>query len=81
GKSKIQIKINTELESSDIYNYQPLPHHKNGKRKCDVCNTNYCKKAFSLKAIKPGKEIYIIFCFLKSLINEIESLIYLTFIL
>lgn len=77
GKSKMKIKINTKLdENLDIINYQPLPHHKSNN--CPVDNQSRCRKVFTLKAIKPGKEIEIEYS-IPSL--EIQNLIFLTFML
>ncbi|MEM5810168.1 MAG: type III-B CRISPR module RAMP protein Cmr1 [Candidatus Aenigmatarchaeota archaeon] len=76
GKSKVKIKINTALDDFDIIDYQPLPHHRGNN--CPVDNQSRCRKAFTLKAIKPGKEIEIEFS-IPSL--EIQNLIFLTFIL
>lgn len=77
GKSKVKIKINTKLdENSDIINYQPLPHHRGNN--CPIDNQIRCRKAFTIKAIKPSKEIEIEFS-IPSL--EIRNLIFLTFVL
>jgi len=76
GKSKVKIKINTALDNSDIIDYQPLPHHI--RNNCPVDNQSRCRKAFTLKAIGPGKEIEIEFS-IPSL--EIQNLIFLTFVL
>ncbi|MCX7948242.1 MAG: type III-B CRISPR module RAMP protein Cmr1 [candidate division WOR-3 bacterium] len=78
GKSKVQIKINNKIDPSDIIDYQPLPHHK--RNDCPVDKSQYCRKAFTSKAIKPGKEFEITFTYF-DISTDIESLIYLVFTL
>ncbi|MCX7942868.1 MAG: type III-B CRISPR module RAMP protein Cmr1 [Dictyoglomaceae bacterium] len=76
GRSKVKIKIKSNIENSDIIDYQPLPHHK--RDNCPIDKNPRCNKAFKLKAIKSDKMIDIEFHFIPS---EIEKLIYLMFIL
>lgn len=66
GKSKVKIKILSQLQDRDeIFEYQLLPH----------------RHTFKLKAVKPGKEIKIEFSMVSQIENEVKNLIYLSFIL
>lgn len=76
GKSKVKIRIKTKLEESGIFEYKPLPHHE--RNNCPIDYQVLCKKAFRLKAIKPDKELEIIFD-LPS--EDLRYLVYLMFIL
>ncbi|MEN3039580.1 MAG: type III-B CRISPR module RAMP protein Cmr1 [Candidatus Kryptonium sp.] len=78
-KSKLKILIDSKLEPSDVIEYQPLPHHK--AKSCLVDGNSECRKAFRLKAIKQGKEIDILVSYPDKYKTEVESLIYLTFVL
>ncbi|MCX7724319.1 MAG: type III-B CRISPR module RAMP protein Cmr1 [Thermodesulfovibrio sp.] len=79
GRSKIRIKIESKIESSDITYYQPLPHHK--RNSCPIDKQKDCRKAFTSKAIRYDKKVDIIFSFPENLTAQMESLIYLTFTL
>ncbi len=78
GKSKVRVVIGTNLENPDIIEYQPLPHHE--FKNCPIDKSVKCSKAFKLKAINVDKQIEIKFL-IPTLTKEIESLIYLIFIL
>lgn len=78
GKSKLTIRILTRLNESDKIDYQPLPHHQNSN--CPIDSLKWCNKAFKIKAIKPGKEIEIVFLATQMGFN-MNSLVYLSFIL
>jgi len=79
GKSKLYIRILTELNESDKIDYQLLPHHK--RNYCTIDEKINCKKAFERKAVKPEKEIQIVFFVTQENLYWIENLIYLAFIL
>ncbi len=79
GRSKIKIRVLTELNESDIMDYQPLPHHQ--ENNCPIDFQKRCRKAFKIKAIKPGKEIKIIFFVTQMEFNMIRNFVYLMFIL
>ncbi|MEO0131281.1 MAG: type III-B CRISPR module RAMP protein Cmr1 [candidate division WOR-3 bacterium] len=76
GRSKVKIKISSNIEVNDIIDYQPLPHHQ--RNNCQIDKNPNCNKAFKLKAIRIGKDINIDFYFT---FREIEPLLYLIFIL
>lgn len=86
GKSRVRVFIESELEPSDIVKEQPLPHHSGGTscpyHEGERSSTRKvkCRKAFELSAVRAGKQIKIKFT-IPDLAGDIESLIYLVFIL